>query len=90
MYTLRVAVKPLLMLDSSNHSMSKESWALNNYDVGPTGYDDSPLYTWDAGFDFKAFEEALEDYNAKDGVAFFDNLDELAAQRGEDALYTRA
>lgn len=51
---------------------------MNNYDVGPTGYDDSPIYTWDPKFDFVVFEHALEDYNRKDTSAFFENLDTIA------------
>jgi len=54
---------------------------MNNYDVGPTGYDDSPVYTWDAQFDLDAFKNALQNYNKKETSAFYSNI-ELLTERG--------
>lgn len=51
---------------------------MNSYDVGPTGYDDSPVYSWDATFDLEAFKQALREYNAKETNAFYWNIDLLA------------
>lgn len=66
--------------------ISKEEWAVNNYDVGPTGYDDSPVYTWDANFDFKTFETTLEKYNEKDRSAFDENMERLQEVDANDGL----
>lgn len=53
--------------------MSEEAWASNNYDQGPTGYDDSPLYKWDENFRLDDFKYALRKYNLKDRNAFESN-----------------
>lgn len=60
--------------------MSREEWAVHNYDVGPTGYDDSPIYTWDTNFNFETFKTALEDYNDKASTAFITNKESLDEQ----------
>lgn len=57
--------------------MTKEEWASNNYDVGPTGYDDSPLYTWDKDFNIENFKNALWTYNDNDWQGFKDNVEVL-------------
>ncbi|KAF8311766.1 hypothetical protein DL93DRAFT_2168872 [Clavulina sp. PMI_390] len=61
----------------------KEEWATNNYDVGPTGYDDSPVYTWGKDFSLESFKRVLEDYNAKDYRGFEASYDEI--MQSEDA-----
>lgn len=62
--------------------MTKEEWASNNYDVGPTGYDDSPLYTWDEEFTIEEFKKALEDFNLKDYEGFRDNAENVNPENG--------
>lgn len=47
------------------------------YDVGPTGYDDSPNYSWDESFTMEKLVESLEHYNTKEDDAFTSNLDEI-------------
>ncbi|KAF8311748.1 hypothetical protein DL93DRAFT_1385226 [Clavulina sp. PMI_390] len=70
-----------------NIAMTQESWANNNYDLGPTGYDDSPLYAWGKDFDLKAFKRALDDYNAKDYACFSDSYNEIIdGQPEEDGI----
>lgn len=58
--------------------MSQESWASNSYDVGPTGYDDSPLYEWNKDFTLEAFKTSLNAYNCKDELAFQQNYENLS------------
>jgi len=67
-------------------SISKDTWAMNNYDVGPTGYDDSPVYTWDAQFDLDVFKNALQNYNKKETSAFYSNIELLTELRHGDNL----
>lgn len=67
-------------------SISKDTWAMNNYDVGPTGYDDSPVYTWDALFDLDVFKNALQNYNKKETSAFYSNIELLTELRHGDSL----
>lgn len=67
-------------MQSIDQRISKESWASNNYDIGPTGYDDSPLYQWDKDFRLDDFQQALEDYNVKDKGAFDSNYEFIQEQ----------
>lgn len=55
--------------------ITQEMWATNNYDIGPTGYDDSPVYEWNEGFDLDRFQKALDNYNQKDSNAFEENYE---------------
>lgn len=65
-------------------SIHKEEWATNNYDVGPTGYDDSPVYEWNENFKLADFEQALQVYNEKDSDAFKTSFEFIQEQNEED------
>ncbi|KAF8300426.1 hypothetical protein DL93DRAFT_577129 [Clavulina sp. PMI_390] len=65
-------------------TISDQDWSSNNYDSGPTGYDDSPLYEWDKEFELEDFKDSLMDYNRKDYRAFRQSYDSLVApKKGE-------
>ncbi|KAF8311713.1 hypothetical protein DL93DRAFT_2098630 [Clavulina sp. PMI_390] len=68
-------------------AMTEEDWASNNYDDGPTGYDDSPNYIWGKDFNLEYFKHSLEKYNEKDYTAFCDSCDEIMeGERGGEEI----
>jgi hypothetical protein len=45
--------------------------------VGPTGYDDTPLYQWNADFSLEDFKLELDRFNGKETEAFLSNIQYL-------------
>ncbi|KAF8287611.1 hypothetical protein DL93DRAFT_2092212 [Clavulina sp. PMI_390] len=70
---------------NGNIMLSDEVWASNNYDVGPTGYDDSPVYTWGKGFNLEGLKRALEEYNEKDARNFRATYSEMPTDHSGDS-----
>ncbi|KAF8311764.1 hypothetical protein DL93DRAFT_2082968 [Clavulina sp. PMI_390] len=66
-------------------ALTKEHWATNDYDVGATGYDDSPIYAWGKDFELEAFKRTLEEYNHKDYTAFETSYDTIMEGEFEQA-----
>ncbi|KAF9516903.1 hypothetical protein BS47DRAFT_1359908 [Hydnum rufescens UP504] len=58
-----------------NIIIQDHSWASVNYDVGPTGYDDTPLYQWNADFSLEDFKLELDRFNGKETEAFLSNVE---------------
>ncbi|KAF8300425.1 hypothetical protein DL93DRAFT_577034 [Clavulina sp. PMI_390] len=64
-------------------AISDDVWASNNYDLGPTGYDDSPLYKWGEDFELGGFKISLMVYNDKDYQGFLDTYNSMHRHEGE-------
>ena len=43
--------------------------------MGPTGYDDTPLYEWNADFSLEGLKLELDRFNEKETMSFVTNLE---------------
>lgn len=77
----QVPMSPFRVIDETLTSfprrLTRDEWASNNYDIGPTGYDDSPLYAWDKNFTPETLVKALERYSVRTNKGYYENLDYL-------------